>query len=79
MPSPPLDSEAPLAKGRCAELASTAPTVSAAKKFVNRKPRRELSYRKICEIMGRNLRIINPPEPEEEQLDLFEAAQGERR
>jgi hypothetical protein len=22
---------------------------------------------------------INPPEPEQEQLDLFEAAQGERR
>jgi hypothetical protein len=29
--------------------------------------------------MGRNLRIINPPEPEQEQLELFEAAQGERR
>jgi hypothetical protein len=36
---------------------------------------RELSYREICEIMGRNLRIINPPEPEQEQLELFEAQQ----
>jgi hypothetical protein len=40
---------------------------------------RELSYREICRIMGRNLRIINPPEPEQKQLDLFEAALGERR
>jgi hypothetical protein len=74
---PPLDSEAPLATGRRAFLA-TAPSVDARQKFVN-KPRRELSFREICEIMGRNLRIINPPEPEQEQLDLFEAAQGERR
>jgi hypothetical protein len=41
--------------------------------------KRDLSYREICRIMGRNLRIINPPEPEPEQLELFEAAQGERR
>jgi len=37
--------------------------------------KRELSYREICRIMGRNLRIINPPEPEQEQLELFEAQQ----
>jgi hypothetical protein len=38
--------------------------------------KRELSYREICRIMGRNLRIISPPEPEPEQLELFEAARG---
>jgi hypothetical protein len=37
--------------------------------------KRELSYREICQTMGRNLRIISPSEPEQEQLDLFEAAQ----
>jgi hypothetical protein len=38
--------------------------------------KREIFYREICRIMGRNLRIISPPEPEPEQLELFEAAQG---
>jgi hypothetical protein len=50
------------------------------KKIVRRmNNKRDLSYREICRIMGRNLRIISPPEPEPEQLELFEAAQGERR
>jgi hypothetical protein len=47
------------------------------KKIVRRmNNKRDLSYREICRIMGRNLRIISPPEPEPEQLELFEAAQG---
>jgi hypothetical protein len=41
----------------------------------------ELSYREICEIMGLNLRVIvaAEPEPEQEQLELFDAAQGGRQ
>jgi hypothetical protein len=31
---------------------------------------------KSAESWGRNLRIISPPESEQEQLDLFEAAQA---
>jgi hypothetical protein len=47
------------------------------KKVVRRmNNKRELSYREICRIMGRNLRIISPPESEQEQLDLFEAVQA---
>jgi hypothetical protein len=58
---------------------STAPRLKAETKSV--KPRRELSYREICEIMGRNLRVIvtAEPEPEQEQLELFDAAQGGRQ
>jgi len=61
--------------GQCELHKSTTPNRSAGKKSV--KP--ELSFREICRTMGRNLRIIKPPEPEQEQLELFEAAQGEPR
>jgi len=36
--------------------------------------RRELTFREICKIMGRNLRIITP---NEQQLELFDAASAE--
>jgi hypothetical protein len=48
---------------------STAPNLSARQKSVNAKARRELSFRQICEIMGRNLRVIIP---NGRQLELFE-------
>jgi hypothetical protein len=66
---PPQNANAGREPGALAQRESTAPKLSAAKKSVNAKHRRELSYREICQIMGRNLRVI---EPNERQLELFE-------
>jgi hypothetical protein len=70
MTSPPKNATARRWTGQLA-IPATGQTVSVATKFVNRNPRRELSYREICQIMGRDLRIIAP---NEQQFELFTKA-----
>jgi hypothetical protein len=69
MNAPPESAYAGSEPGALAQRESTAPSVGERQKYVNAKHRRELSYREICQIMGRNLRVI---EPNERQLELFE-------